>query len=162
MPIRLQVNQPATPHDSELMSLHTYLTGHGSMSQWSRSAFLSQPVHPQINQSRHLDPSSMDQVVHPCPRSDHTRPSLNKHTKLNTHGLHHLVLASQVHFWPLSKVLQKLIKIHENSWKIPQEGFPSTESNPKVRIMWNLTLVSPADGHGQSLPEPAKALVQCH
>ncbi|KAF2612719.1 hypothetical protein F2Q70_00013540 [Brassica cretica] len=84
MPTRLQVNQPATPHDSKLMSLHTYLTGHGTMSQWGRLAFLSQPVHPQINQSRHLDPSSMDQVVHPCPRSDLTRPSLNKHTKLNT------------------------------------------------------------------------------
>ena len=80
-PIRSWVNQPTTPHDPELMSLHTYLTGHGTMSQRSRSVLLLPPVHPLINQIRHLDPSSMDQVVHPYPWSDHTRPSLNNNTQ---------------------------------------------------------------------------------
>ena len=85
-------NQPH-PHDSELMSLHTYLTGYGTMSHWTRSVLLLPPVHPLITQSRHLDPSSMDQVVRPCPRLDHTWPSLDKHTRPHTCGPCHLVLA---------------------------------------------------------------------
>lgn len=80
MPTSSWVNQPTTPHDSELMSLHTYLTGHGTMSHWTWLVLLLPLVHPLINQIRHLDPSSMDQVVHPCPWSDHTQPSLYKHT----------------------------------------------------------------------------------
>ncbi|KAF2537425.1 hypothetical protein F2Q68_00020880 [Brassica cretica] len=63
------------------MSLNTYPTGHGTMSQCTRSVLLLHPVRPLINQSRHLDPSSKDQVVHPCPRSDHTRPYLNNNTQ---------------------------------------------------------------------------------
>ena len=73
-----QILSQSTNHPTWLRTDESshFLISHGTMSHWTWLVLLLPPVHPSTNQIRHLDLSSKDQVVHPYPWSDHTRPAL--------------------------------------------------------------------------------------